>query len=54
MLTDVALEHSSNRIVANPLSLMMILREVLAGSGTFGTINLSPMLMFTPERSGVE
>ncbi|HCF27024.1 MAG TPA: ATPase, partial [Cyanobacteria bacterium UBA11049] len=25
------------------------LRDVLAGSGTYGTIDLTPMLMFTPE-----
>ena len=50
MLTDVALGNSSNRIVANPPNPNDdFLREVLAGSGTFGTINLSPMLMFTPE-----
>lgn len=50
MLTDVALGTSSNRIVANPPSPSDdFLREVLAGSGTYGTINLSPMLMFTPE-----
>ena len=50
MLTDVALGTSSTRIVANPPSPSDdFLREVLAGSGTFGTINLTPMLMFTPE-----
>lgn len=50
MLTDVALGTSSNRIVANPPSPSDdFLREVLAGSGTFGTVNLTPMLMFTPE-----
>ncbi len=50
MLTDVALGTSSTRIVANPPSPNDdFLREVLAGSGTYGTINLSPMLMFTPE-----
>jgi DNA helicase HerA-like ATPase len=50
MLTDVALGTSSNRIVANPPSPSDdFLREVLAGSGTYGTINLTPMLMFTPE-----
>jgi DNA helicase HerA-like ATPase len=53
MLTDVALGTSSNRIVANPPSPNDdFLREVLAGSGTYGTINLSPMLMFTPEEAG--
>jgi DNA helicase HerA-like ATPase len=50
MLTDVALGTSSNRIVANPPSPNDdFLRDVLAGSGTYGTINLAPMLMFTPE-----
>ncbi len=53
MLTDVALGTSSNRIVANPPSPSDdFLREVLAGSGTYGTINLTPMLMFTPEEEG--
>lgn len=53
MLTDVALGTSSTRIVANPPNPNDdFLREVLAGSGTFGTINLSPMLMFTPEEEG--
>ncbi len=50
MLTDVALGSSSPRIVANPPEPEDdFLREVLAGSGTFGTIDLTPMLMFTPE-----
>jgi len=49
MLTDVALGTSSQRIWANPPHPEdNFLREVLAGSGTFGTINLTPMLMFTP------
>lgn len=53
MLTDVALSTSSNRIVANPPSPNDdFLRDVLAGSGTYGTINLTPMLMFTPEEEG--
>lgn len=49
MLTDVALGTSSQRIVANPPALEDdFLRDVLAGSGTYGTIELTPMLMFTP------
>lgn len=53
MLTDVSLGTSSTRIVANPPSPNDdFLREVLAGSGTYGTINLTPMLMFTPEEDG--
>jgi DNA helicase HerA-like ATPase len=50
MLTDVTLGTSSSRIVANPPTADDdFLQEVLAGSSTFGTINLTPMLMFTPE-----
>ncbi|MGH2412368.1 MAG: helicase HerA domain-containing protein, partial [Microcystaceae cyanobacterium] len=49
LLTDVALGTASARILANPPSVDDdFLREVLAGSGTYGTIQLSPMLMFTP------
>jgi uncharacterized protein len=50
MLTDVALGLANQRIISNPPSWEdSFLREVLAGSGTYGTINLAPMLMFTPE-----
>ncbi|NJO40198.1 MAG: ATP-binding protein [Cyanobacteria bacterium RU_5_0] len=50
MLTDVALGTASNRILANPPDPSnTFLQEVLAGTGTFGTINLTPMLMFTPK-----
>ena len=50
MLTDVALGISNQRIVAYPPSWEdTFMRDILAGSGTYGTINLSPMLMFTPE-----
>ncbi len=46
MLTDVSLGTASPRILANPPDPAdTFLQEVLAGSGTFGTINLSPMLM---------
>lgn len=49
MLTDVALGTTSQRIVANPPEPSnLFLQEVLAGSGTYGTIDLTPMLMFTP------
>jgi hypothetical protein len=48
MLTDVALGTGSNRIVAHPPDPSnLFLQEVLAGSGTYGTVNLTPMLMFT-------
>ena len=50
MLTDVALGIANQRIVAYPPSWEdTFMRDILAGSGTYGTINLSPMLMFTPE-----
>ncbi|MDJ0900779.1 MAG: ATP-binding protein [Xenococcus sp. MO_188.B8] len=49
LLTDVALGTSSDRILANPPAIEdSFLRDVLAGGGTFGTIELAPMLMFTP------
>jgi uncharacterized protein len=50
MLTDVSLGTASQRILANPPDpANSFLHEVLAGTGTYGTINLTPMLMFTPE-----
>ena len=46
LLTDVSLGTASPRIFANPpLPNDTFLQEVLAGSGTYGTIELSPMLM---------
>ncbi|MBE9170657.1 ATP-binding protein [Pleurocapsales cyanobacterium LEGE 06147] len=49
LLTDVSLGTASDRILANPPAAEdSFLREVLAGSGTYGTIELAPMLMFTP------
>jgi hypothetical protein len=55
MLTDVSLGTSSQRILANPPSPDDdFLREVLAGSGTFGTVNLTPMLMFTPQELSIK
>ena len=48
LLTDVCLGTASDRIVANPPHPSdSFMREVLAGSGTYGTIDLSPMLMIT-------
>ena len=49
MLTDVTLGTASPRILANPPEASnTFLHEVLAGSGTYGTVNLTPMLMYTP------
>ena len=49
LLTDVSLGTASPRIIANPPSAEdSFMREVLAGSSTYGTIELAPMLMFTP------
>ncbi len=46
MLTDVTLGTSSTRIFANPPHPEdTFLQSVLAGSGTYGTIEISPMLM---------
>lgn len=52
MLTDVALGTGSQRILAHPPEPSnLFLQEVLAGTGTYGTLSLTPMLMFT---QGVE
>lgn len=49
MLTDVTLGTASQRILANPPDPSnFFLQEVLAGSSTYGTIDLTPMLMYTP------
>ncbi|MFP4007854.1 MAG: helicase HerA domain-containing protein [Spirulinaceae cyanobacterium] len=49
LLTDVTLGTSSQRIIVNPPDPNDdFLRQVLAGNGTFGTVNISPMLMLTP------
>ncbi len=53
MLTDVSLGTTSPRIMANPPEpTNTFLQEVLAGSGTYGTVNLSPMLMINQEPEG--
>jgi DNA helicase HerA-like ATPase len=53
MLTDVTLCAASPRILANPPDPSnTYLQEVLAGTGTYGTISLTPMLMFTPTHPG--
>jgi DNA helicase HerA-like ATPase len=50
LLTDVTLGTTSPRILANPPEAHnLFLQEVLAGSATYGTIDLAPMLMFTPQ-----
>ncbi len=49
LLTDVSLGTANPRILANPPNVEdSLMREVLAGSGTYGTLELAPMLMFTP------
>ncbi|WP_341730779.1 ATP-binding protein [Microcoleus sp. EPA2] len=51
MLTDVSLGTSSGRILSNPPNPSDdFLIAVLAGSSTYGTIELAPMLMLTAER----
>jgi uncharacterized protein len=51
MLTDVSLGTSSARILSNPPNPNDdFLLAVLAGSSTYGTIELSPMLMLTAEK----
>jgi uncharacterized protein len=54
MLTDVALGTASTRIMANPPEPSnTFLQEVLAGTGTYGTVELAPMLMINEEKRSV-
>ncbi len=49
LLTDVSLGTTNPRILSNPPSFEdSFMRDVLAGSGTYGKVELAPMLMFTP------
>jgi uncharacterized protein len=53
MLTDVTLGTSTPRILVNPPDPSnTFLQEVLAGSGTYGTIDLTPMLMIMEDAGG--
>lgn len=55
LLTDVALGTSSPRILMNPPRPEdQLLAEVLSGTGTFGLISLTPMLMLTPRQEDPE
>ena len=52
LLTDVSLGTSSQRILADPPNPADdFLQAVLAGTSTYGTVELAPMLMFTPTTS---
>ncbi len=49
ILTDVSLGTTSPRLLSNPPDpANTFLTEVMAGTGTFGTVRLTPMLMFVP------
>ncbi len=48
LITDVSLDSSSPNILINPPSKdEQLLRQVLAGTNTYGTVELKPMLMLT-------
>lgn len=52
LLTDVSLGTSSQRILADPPNPADdFLQAVLAGTSTYGTVELAPMLMFTPSNN---
>ena len=51
LLVDVSLGTSSDRILVNPPSPDDdFMQAVLAGSSTYGTLELAPMLMLTPQQ----
>ncbi len=55
LLTDVTLATSNPQILVNPpRPEETLLREVLAGSGTYGVIALTPMLMLVPRQTEAE
>jgi uncharacterized protein len=55
LLTDVSLGTTNPRILSNPPSFEdSLMRDVLAGSGTYGKVKLAPMLMFTPIEKEVQ
>jgi uncharacterized protein len=55
LLTDVSLGTTNPRILSNPPSFEdSLMRDVLAGSGTYGKVELAPMLMFTPIEKEVQ
>nr|WP_279611214.1 DUF87 domain-containing protein [Thermostichus vulcanus] len=55
LLTDVTLEASNNQILINPpRPEEVLLREVLAGTSTYGIIALTPMLMLVPRQAETE
>ncbi|MBV5257864.1 ATP-binding protein [Synechococcus moorigangaii CMS01] len=52
LLTDVSLGTASPRILADPPNPNDdFLQAVLAGTSTYGTVELAPMLMFTPSQN---
>ncbi|MCG9887227.1 MAG: ATP-binding protein [Cyanobacteria bacterium] len=55
MLVDVSLGTSSPRILVDPPHPEDdFLRDVLSGSGTFGTLEIAPMLMYIPQEHPAE
>ncbi|MEN9203378.1 MAG: ATP-binding protein [Thermostichus sp. DG_1_6_bins_120] len=55
LLTDVTLETSNSQILINPPGPEdVLLRESLAGTGTYGILALTPMLMLVPRQAGTE
>ncbi|MFQ3583389.1 MAG: ATP-binding protein [Cyanobacteriota bacterium] len=55
LLTDVTLEASNNQILINPpRPEEVLLREVLAGTSTYGILALTPMLMLVPRQAETE
>jgi hypothetical protein len=45
MITDLSLSTSNQKILLDPPKNDEFISEILYGSGTFGTVNIQPMLM---------
>ncbi|MDR3614569.1 MAG: ATP-binding protein [Candidatus Obscuribacterales bacterium] len=54
MLTDVSLNATNSSILSNPPQADDFLLEVLAGTSTFGTVKVQPMLMLEKQNAGVD
>ncbi|NTW97985.1 MAG: ATPase, partial [Oscillochloris sp.] len=51
MITDVVLEATNQKVLIDPPSADAFIHEVLAGTSTYGTLQMKPQLMLPTDRS---
>jgi len=54
MITDLALSSSNQKILLDPPKNDDFISEILYGSGTFGTVNIQPMLMLEKNSNSMQ